>query len=828
MKKQEAELQGLEARLSGEGSKEAGLRAALAQYSAIPEDGETPSEPKKPAGGAMIGGGAAVLVLGIILGIIVHPALWALAAVGLALVILGVNANKQFAARMQDYENEKSAAEQRQKARKKKAELDAQLREVQKNLFCLREARQNAEGKAEKNREEIAAWFARYAPDAELTEQAVQTELDHAIQIQALRQKASEVDAAALSLRETEEQFRAGKEELETSFPELYGQNLEAQSRALRTMETNYQVKLAGNQRAEKELAAFLAAEKYTEEELAGVESPALPLLCKEKTKAEKALENELQNADMTLQRIGLSINRENASSVLRRVEQMLSIYRNYRAKVSEREQRQQAYSRKLDELQSQLTAASDVIGGIAEEQTLPERIALARQDCATAKRIRDRLSEIESEEKRLEVQRSQAEHTLTSFLGKYASDMPGENALAWIQAQTDEYAKHTATLEQMESQRTLVKAEAQTHSVSAEEDTLRKEIAVAEKHRDELLVEYTQKTDAIRQADHALDAYPDVVQKIRQLNEQKQKAQAALVTLKRTIQLITRAKENLANRYLGKVESLFNRYMQIWLQSEAVRGILDTDFKITIEENGKVHVAEGYSTGISDLIDFCMRLALVDTLYEKEQPFLILDDPFVNLDEERLEKALELLNVMGANKQIVYFVCHPIRAVEVHGDSASHEEFKRISAATRQSVETRKNTTTMRTAAPKKTPKEMYHIADNAMPLAIQPARKNFTITNSIFSMSFLPDSAGLGRDHSYELFFIDKPGHVLNERQLLEVSNDKLSTERIQFCLNTRDDSGDEYELMIREAGQEDYEVVARIPFKAKLSFAGTFSFS
>ena len=33
------------------------------------------------------------------------------------------------------------------------------------------------------------------------------------------------------------------------------------------------------------------------------------------------------------------------------------------------------------------------------------------------------------------------------------------------------------------------------------------------------------------------------------------------------------------------------------------------------------------------------MRLALVDTLFESEQPFLILDDPFVNLDVERLRQ---------------------------------------------------------------------------------------------------------------------------------------------------------------------------------------------
>ena len=61
----------------------------------------------------------------------------------------------------------------------------------------------------------------------------------------------------------------------------------------------------------------------------------------------------------------------------------------------------------------------------------------------------------------------------------------------------------------------------------------------------------------------------------------------------------------------------------------------------------------------------------------------------------------------------------------------------------------------------------------------------------------------------------------------KIIEVNNGKLSTERVQFSLNTRDDSGEEFELMVRESGQDDYEVAARFPFRAKLAFAGTFSF-
>jgi hypothetical protein len=187
----------------------------------------------------------------------------------------------------------------------------------------------------------------------------------------------------------------------------------------------------------------------------------------------------------------------------------------------------------------------------------------------------------------------------------------------------------------------------------------------------------------------------------------------------------------------------------------------------------------------------------------------------------------LELLNVMATTKQIIYFVCHPIRAVDTKGESISQNEFMRLAAETKQTLELQKPQRTQNVIIKQKTPKEMYHIDTSGSPLAIKPAKMDYRITNSIFSMSFLPADTAIRKDHSYELFFIDAVGRVLNDRQLIEVRNGKLSTDRIQFSLNTRDDSGDQYELMIQESGQDDYAVIARIPFRASLAFAGTYSF-
>lgn len=60
-----------------------------------------------------------------------------------------------------------------------------------------------------------------------------------------------------------------------------------------------------------------------------------------------------------------------------------------------------------------------------------------------------------------------------------------------------------------------------------------------------------------------------------------------------------------------------------------------------------------------------------MDALFEHEKPPLILDDPFVNLDDHHMNYALELLKILAEQYQIVYLVCNTNRAVEIAKESA-------------------------------------------------------------------------------------------------------------------------------------------------------------
>ena len=147
-----------------------------------------------------------------------------------------------------------------------------------------------------------------------------------------------------------------------------------------------------------------------------------------------------------------------------------------------------------------------------------------------------------------------------------------------------------------------------------------------------------------------------------RKLAEEREKVQI----LDETIGFLQQAKENLATAYLGTIRAHFGRYLN---QLEATIGtncLIDTDLQVQLECMGQVRELAYFSAGQADLVMLCMRLALVDALFKDQNMFVILDDPFVNLDDVHTAQALKLLRRLARDRQILYLTCHSSRSVEM------------------------------------------------------------------------------------------------------------------------------------------------------------------
>ncbi len=150
--------------------------------------------------------------------------------------------------------------------------------------------------------------------------------------------------------------------------------------------------------------------------------------------------------------------------------------------------------------------------------------------------------------------------------------------------------------------------------------------------------------------------------ERMADLAEQKAIAENELDTVLGAKKFISAAMENMTTKYLGRTREGFAKYREM-IEGEGEREfLLDTSFSLSVTDGGATHPEEAYSRGTRDLYAIATRLALSDALYIGELPPIILDDPFTALDDGRLGRALELIEKIAKERQVLYFTCQKSR----------------------------------------------------------------------------------------------------------------------------------------------------------------------
>ncbi len=156
----------------------------------------------------------------------------------------------------------------------------------------------------------------------------------------------------------------------------------------------------------------------------------------------------------------------------------------------------------------------------------------------------------------------------------------------------------------------------------------------------------------------------PDYENKRRELDERLLAYKDEYELLKLTSSMLKKADENLKIKYRAPLENSLNKYLSLMTGSAYDKAKIDIDLNITIEEDGGSVSTYFYSEGYRDMFELCKRFALTDVLFTEEKPFVILDDPFSNLDDVKVKEALTLVESLAKEYQILYFVCHESRRV--------------------------------------------------------------------------------------------------------------------------------------------------------------------
>lgn len=210
-----------------------------------------------------------------------------------------------------------------------------------------------------------------------------------------------------------------------------------------------------------------------------------------------------------------------------------------------------------------------------------------------------------------------------------------------------------------------------QYDSVKNSFDTLLQNNASVEGLKRELLAlqdEYQRKSNLLAGKKNSLtmnenisSTIIDLENKRTQLISKKQEYVEDYELLTKTLKFLKIADENLKVKYRQPLQTSLNKYLS-QIDDGKMKAQIDIDLNVSIQESDGIKVADYYSKGYQNLIEICKRFALTDVLFRGEKPFIVLDDPFYNLDDEKLKNALALIKKLSDEYQIIYFICHESR----------------------------------------------------------------------------------------------------------------------------------------------------------------------
>ena len=260
----------------------------------------------------------------------------------------------------------------------------------------------------------------------------------------------------------------------------------------------------------------------------------------------------------------------------------------------------------------------------------------------------------------------------LMDFAKKYQFDLGEEEAIALNQLQTKvtEYQIVEAAYKEICKKRTAFE-QSQPKSFWAKQalcpyslEELNLLIAECDEKLEELKTAKVQYAKQLEDLQEQLDLRDEKEEELRELQLTQEKEIHKYNLLKVTQGFLQQAKEQLTARYMKPISTGFAKYYGMLTGDKSENWMIDANINLRMKEEGEFRDVHTLSVGYQDLVGVCMRLALADAMYKDEKPFLILDDPFVNLDAEKVEAGNALLKEVAEEYQVIYFTCHNSRSL--------------------------------------------------------------------------------------------------------------------------------------------------------------------
>ncbi len=212
------------------------------------------------------------------------------------------------------------------------------------------------------------------------------------------------------------------------------------------------------------------------------------------------------------------------------------------------------------------------------------------------------------------------------------------QDALDVINKDKKELAQYIIDEEELSRQfQVISQFEERLKDLERERTVLRQQLETAEGGA-ELLASYTERREAFRsRAEKLLRQLAILRLTANSINEARQNV------LVSTLEVLNVRTSDILNKLTS------GRYSRVRFDKSTMK------FEVFSDQKGEwLYPEKGLSSGTVDQIYLAARLALAELVSEERNSVMILDDPFANYDEKRLENAMRVIKELSENHQIL------------------------------------------------------------------------------------------------------------------------------------------------------------------------------
>ncbi|MDU6597883.1 AAA family ATPase [Finegoldia magna] len=182
------------------------------------------------------------------------------------------------------------------------------------------------------------------------------------------------------------------------------------------------------------------------------------------------------------------------------------------------------------------------------------------------------------------------------------------------------------------------------------------KDINVLNKEIDESIEKNAKLYERTKILEKSVNLLLEKEEKLSDINENIQKYENEIISIELAMDLINKSINKLHKNFIPRINKKVSE-MMAYSTKDKDRFRVDENLDVSIYDGVKFYEQKHLSSGTFDLLSVFIRISVLEELMGLDY-LMILDDCFVQLDDVRYKKCLDLLFKISNNNQIILFSC--------------------------------------------------------------------------------------------------------------------------------------------------------------------------